>query len=162
MRGLRAAAFVALAAIVAGCGSAATSAAGDSAVPSTAPASAAPATSATSTADVSTGSYALVGSAPGTLALTVGTHAAGFGGVTCLDLGNGQLSVLDGDPKEGEWIALVIRSDGTVSSLSGALRGVSWMVTQNPQGTLTGNRSGTFSGKDAISGADVTGTFACL
>ncbi|HEY6058320.1 MAG TPA: hypothetical protein VIV06_09820 [Candidatus Limnocylindrales bacterium] len=81
--------------------------------------------------------------------------------VICQELGNGELSVRSGDLKEGEAFALVIRSDGTVSTLSGALRGVVWMVTQDPQGNLNGNKSGSFSGKDAISGADVSGTFAC-
>jgi D-alanyl-D-alanine carboxypeptidase len=108
----------------------------------------------------STGST-VVGSQPGTLAVTVGTHAAGFAGVICKDLGNDKVSVVGGDPNEGEWIALEFGSDGTASSLSGALRGVDWRVTKDPQGTLDARNSGTFSGKDAASGADVSGTFAC-
>jgi hypothetical protein len=81
--------------------------------------------------------------------------------VICQETGNGQLSVRSGDLNEGEAFVLLFRSDGTVPSLSGALRGIIWKVTQDPQGTLNADRSGTFSGKDAISGADVSGTFAC-
>jgi Tol biopolymer transport system component len=123
-----------------------------------------PAQSEAPAASESTGT-GLVGFQPGTVGLTVGTHSAGFAGVSCQETGNGELSVSSGDPNEGEWFALVFRSDGTVSSLSGALRGVTWKVTQSPQGTLKADKLGTFlgtfSGKDAISGADVSGTFAC-
>ena len=68
---------------------------------------------------------------------------------------------MSGDPNDGDAVALVFRSDGTASSLSGVIRGVIWKVTQNPQGTLNADKSGTFSGKDAIGGANVSGTFAC-
>jgi len=131
------------------------------AAPSRGAASEAPAQSEGPTANESTGPADLVGSAADTVGVTVGTHRAGFAGVICQELGNGQLSVSSGDLNEGEAFALVFRSDGTVSSLFGALRGVIWKVTQNPQGTLNADKSGTFSGKDAISGADVSGTFAC-
>ena len=103
----------------------------------------------------------LVGSEPGTVGVTVGDHFAGFAGVICRGAGKGQLSVRGGDPNDGEWFALVLGSDGAVSSLSGALRGVEWKVTQKPQLTLKADKSGTFSGKDVVSGADVSGTFAC-
>lgn len=161
MRGLRTAAFVAAFLVFAGCGSSTTTAPGASAAPSSGAASEAPAQSEAPTANESTDPAAVVGSQPGTLSVTVGTHGAGFAGVICQDLGNGQLSVRSGDLNEGEAFALVFRSDRTVSSLSGALRGVIWKVTRNPQGTLNADKTGTFSGKDAISGADVSGTFAC-
>jgi hypothetical protein len=128
--------------------------------PSSGVASALPAQGEAPAASESTGPV-VVGSAPGTVGLAVGDHGAGFAGVICQELGNGQLSVSSGDPNDGEFVALVFRSDGTVSSLSGALRGVFWKVTQDPQGTLNADTSGTFSGKDAIGGADVSGTFAC-
>jgi hypothetical protein len=99
------------------------------------------------------------GHTPGTFALSVGSK--GYAGpVACQSTGDGQLSIGTYDD-ESEWFPLVFRSDGTVSSLSGALRGVIWKVTLNPQGTLKADKSGTFSGKDAMSGADVSGTFAC-
>jgi hypothetical protein len=103
----------------------------------------------------------VIGSQPGTIGLTLGTRAAGFVGAICDDLGNGRLSVLAGDPKAGDWIALEFRSDGTVSTLSVALGGVTWIVLPHPQGTLGADDSGTFSGTDAKGGADVRGTFAC-
>jgi hypothetical protein len=160
MRGMRTAAFVAALLVFAGCGSSSTTAPGASTAPSSGAASEAPAQSEAPASSESTGPGA-VGFVPGTVGLTVGTHGAGFAGVVCQDLGNGLLSVRSGDLNGGEAFALVFRSDGTVSSLSGALRGVVWEVTQNPQGTLRADRSGTFSGKDAIVGADVAGTFAC-
>lgn len=145
---------IAVVGLLSGCASSA-------AAPSRGPASEAPAQSEAPTANESTGPADLIGSAPNTVSVTVGTHGAGFTGVICQTLVNGQLSVLRGDPADGESVALVFRSDGTPSSLSGALRGVSWKVTQNPQGTLNADKSGTFSGKDAASGANVSGTFAC-
>ncbi len=91
-------------------------------------------------------------------------HVGGWsytGGAFCLVLSDGGLSVTSGDQQDGDMMTLVFLPDGTVSSLSGLERGIVWKVTQNPQGTLKPDRSGTFSGKDAISGADVSGTFAC-
>ena len=79
----------------------------------------------------------------------------------CEKTTDGQLSLSAGDANDGDSFALVFRFDGNVASLSGSLRGVVWEVTENPQGTLKADRSGTFSGSDAISGADVSGTFAC-
>lgn len=99
------------------------------------------------------------GSQPGTVALTIGGKGA-EGPVACNSTDDGQLSVWS-YADESEWFSVVFRSNGAVSSLSGAYRGVIWMVTRDPQGILTADRSGTFSGKDAISGADVSGTFAC-
>ncbi len=107
----------------------------------------------------STGPGDVVGSQPGTITVTVGVRGLG-GAVTCQALGDGGLSVLL-PLSDGEAIALVFGPDGTVSSLSGSIRNVVWKVTQNPQGSLNADHSGTFSGKDAISGADVSGTFAC-
>ncbi len=160
MRGLRTAAFVVALLVFGGCGSSATTAPGASVATSGGVGSAAPAQSEAPAASESTGP-GVVGSQPGTVGLTVGDHGAGFADVICQETGNGQLSVRSGDLNEGEAFALFFRTDGTVSSLSGALRGVVWKVTQNPRGTLKADKSGTFSGKDAISGADVSGTFAC-
>ena len=160
MRGLRTAACVAALLVLAGCGSSATTTTGASATPISGAASAAPAASEAPTENESTGPSAVVGSEPGTISVTVGTQGAGFADAICEDQTNGQLSVLGGTAGD-DAIALVFRADGTASSLSGEMRGVRWKVTQNPQGTLNADRSGTFSGKDAISGADVSGTFAC-
>ena len=102
----------------------------------------------------------MVGIEPGTLAVTVGPHAAGFAGVDCKDLGSGGLSVVGGDPNDCEWIDLELRSGA--SGFSGALRGVTWLVTRYPQWTVNADRSGTFVGTDATSGTVVSGTFACL
>jgi hypothetical protein len=103
----------------------------------------------------------LVGSEPDSVNVTVGNRGGAFAGVICKETGNGDVSITSGELSDGEAFALVFRSNGTVSSLSGALRGVIWKVTQNPQGTLKADKSGTFSGTDAISGADVSGSFAC-
>jgi len=97
----------------------------------------------------------------GTAAVTVGPGEAGLAGVTCTVLGDGSLRVLGGNPIDGEWIALEFRSDGTAASLSGALRGVTWSVTHDPQGSLKADGSGTFLGTDKKSGTQVGGTFAC-
>jgi hypothetical protein len=151
---------VAVLLVFAGCGSSATMAPEGSAVSSSVVASAAPTQSQARAAQESPGRE-VDGSKPGTVAVEVGTHGAGFAVVVCQDLANGELSISSGDMADGELFVLVFRSDRTVSSLSGALRGVIWEVTQDPQGTLNADQSGTFSGKDAISGADVSGTFAC-
>ncbi len=107
----------------------------------------------------STGPVAVVGSRPARVDVTVGTHGL-EAGVTCQVLGDGGLSVYSG-PADGDEFAVVFRSDGTVANLSGSFRGIAWKVTQNPYGTLHADKSGTFSGMDAISGAAVSGTFAC-
>ncbi len=127
--------------------------------PSSGLASEAPAQSEAPAASESTGPGYVDGYAPGTISVVVGGHGLGSG-VTCQALGDGGLSVLV-PLTDGDAVALVFRSDGTVASLSGAIRGVAWKVTQDPRGTLQPDKSGTFSGKDAISGADVSGTFAC-
>ena len=146
--------------VVTGCGSSVATAPALSAAPSTGVASTAPVHSQAPDESVST-SPEVIGSGPRTVSLSVGDHGAGFVDVLCQDLRDGELSITSGDPIEGDWFTLVFRPDRTVSSLSGALRGVGWEVTQNAQGTLNADMSGTFSGTDAISGADVSGTFAC-
>lgn len=104
----------------------------------------------------------LSGSTPGSVVVTLGSKFEAGLPVTCQSTGDGQLTIGYGSAAdESESFSLVFRSDGTVSSLSGAERGVIWKVTQSPQGTLDADRSGTFWGKDAISGAEVSGAFAC-
>jgi hypothetical protein len=158
-RYLRTAALVAVLLVVVGCGSSATTAPSASSASSTVVASTAPAESRAPAESVSTGRE-ISGFKPGSVAVEVGTHGAGFAELICEETSSG-LNVHSGDMTDGELIVLVFRPDGTVSSLYGALRGVIWTVTENPQGTLNADRSGTFSGKDAISGADVSGNFAC-
>jgi hypothetical protein len=160
MYGLRSTAFLAVVLLCTGCDSVATTAPATSADPSTDAPSQAPTRSEAPNPHKSDDSAA-VGSEPGTVSVTVGSHGAGFLGLICAETGNGQLSLSAGDPNDGEAFALVFRSDGTVSSLSGALRGVIWEVTQNPHGTLNADQTGSFSGSDAISGAGVSGSFAC-
>ena len=91
MRGLRTAASVAVLLVFAGCGSSATTAPeAGAAPPSSGAPSVAPAHSEAPAANESTGP-AVVGSQPGAVSVTVGTHGAGFADVICQDLGNGQL-----------------------------------------------------------------------
>lgn len=111
-----------------------------------------------------TESEAPVATSTGPTKVGSSVHVGGWsytGGAFCLVLSDGGLSVTSGDQQDGDMMTLVFLPDGTVSSLSGLVRGIVWKVTQNPQGTLKPDKSGTFSGKDVISGADVSGTFAC-
>ena len=121
----------------------------------------APTESEAAAASESPGPIDVVGSQLGTVSVSVESHSVDFASVVCQDLGNGQLRVTSGAPKDDDAVALVIGSDGAASSLSGEIRGVMWTVTQNPTVSLRADGSGTFSGKDAISGEDVAGTFAC-
>ena len=123
------------------------------------PVTGAPTASEEPVASASTNPVAVMGDQAGTIAVTVGAHGLGSG-VSCQALGDGGLSVHSG-LVDGDEVALVFRLDGTVSSLSGSMRGVAWKVTQNPQGTLRADRSGSFHGTDSVSGADVSVTFAC-
>ena len=109
--------------------------------------------------DSSSPGAVVFGSTPGTFVVTLGSKFEDEGSVTCQSTGDGQLSI--GYDVDSDSLSLVFRSGGTVSSLSGAHRGVIWKVTESPLGTLNADKSGTFSGKDAISGAEVSGAFAC-
>jgi hypothetical protein len=110
-------------------------------------------------ASASDGPNVVMGTAPGTLDVTVGSREAGFAYVTCQSQGTGQWTILTGDSSDG--VHLIFGPDRHPMSLSGAIRGVSWTVNRNPQGVLFANQSGTFSGTDDISGGAVSGTFAC-
>jgi hypothetical protein len=110
-----------------------------------------------------TGPTLVDGFTPGTLSATRG---GAFAGITCQTLANGQLSVLAGDLTD-EFVTLTFRPDGTLSSLSGSVRGTPWQATRNLAATLNPDKkSGSFSGTDADvnvgpSGDSVSGNFAC-
>ncbi len=124
------------------------------------PVTAAPTDSEAAVASTAPGPTEVLGSRPG-LSVHVGGWFYRAPGPTCLALSDGGLSVTSGGEQDGDEITLVFRPDGSVSSLSGLQRGVIWTVTQDAQGTLGTDHSGSFVGTDSISGADVSGTFAC-
>jgi hypothetical protein len=94
-----------------------------------------------------------------TVTVTVGTRTVTYPDGDCAPMHG--MTIRAGDPLT-DGVDLVIPSDGGGEVVVyGAIEGVAWEITDNPQSTGNGDGSGTFSGKDAISGADVTGTFAC-
>ena len=162
MRALRIGVFVVALVIVAGCGSSATPTPGASAAPSSAVASEAAAPSEAPAASESTGPAPSVGSlsGAGTVTVTVGTKTVTYTNAMCQDVGSGQVGIGAGDVNQ-DGVGLVIPPNGGDATLAGSIGGAIWAVTQSPQSTLNADRSGTFSGKDAMSGSDVSGTFVC-
>ncbi len=95
-----------------------------------------------------------------TVTVTVGTKTVTYPDGDCSPMHG--MTLRAGDHL-ANGVGLSIPSDGGGKVVVyGAIRGVAWEITENPQWTFNGDgSSGTFSGKDAISGADVMGIFAC-
>ena len=166
MRGLRTAAFVAALLIVAACGSSATPVPGTSAAPSSAAASEAPAQSEVPAASESTGpaaSTADFGIYAGTGTITFDGKSGALDSGTCVGDDYGGIVVVAGGTVGGDKVGLTLDAspDNSHAALAGTWGDAIWGVTANPQVTLNADKTGTFSGKDGISGADVSGTFAC-
>ena len=94
-----------------------------------------------------------------TVTVTVGTTTVTYPNGYCAPMHG--WTIRAGDP-DTDGVDLTIPPDGEGELVVyGAIGGVGWEIAESPQSTDSGDMSGTFSGRDAISGADVTGIFAC-